>query len=125
MVAHVLFLRRAGVFFAGLILLLLAGCQADYAAQITNKTSQPVTAHIFRKGPSQAVLGAMVRLGPGDRGILGPVRTNKGYGAFLTIYPAGSPERPLTVDLMPGDAFYEVQQESDKSDSPLRIVEKR
>ena len=103
----------------------LAGCNADYAVDITNKTPQPVFAKIFRKGGSAGMLGASARLGPGDRTFLGPVRTDKGNGAFLSIDTFGNPGRPITADIIPGTAFIEVHQDGQSADAPLRIVEKK
>lgn len=103
----------------------LAGCQADYAVDVTNRTPQPIRADIFRKGSDSAVLGDSRRLGPGDRASLGPVRTSKDYGAFLSIDTMGNPGRPLTVDLPRGTSYVEVHQDGEGPNSPLRIVEKR
>src|SRR2546423_4860106 len=79
---------------------ILAGCQADYGVDITNRTPQAVFARIFRKGSSQAVLGAAQRLGPGDRSFVGPVRTDKQHGAFLSIDTYSNPGQPITADLL-------------------------
>ena len=103
----------------------LTGCKADYAADLTNRTPQPVFAQIFRKGGGKAVLGTARRLGPGDRAYIGPVRTDKDHGAFLSIDTLSNPGRPVTIDLPPGTVFYEIQQEGQAPDSPLRLVEKR
>lgn len=104
--------------------LALAGCRADYAADITNKTSQPVFASIIPKGGDRAVVGASRRLGPGDRAFVGPVRVDKNKGAYLTVDAMGNPGRPITVDLLEGTAFLEVQQDGTGSNPPMRIVEK-
>ena len=103
----------------------LVGCKADYAVDITNKTPQPVFAKIFRKGGSSGMLGASTRLGPGDRAFLGPVRTNKASGALLSVDTLGNPNRPISVDILPGTAFIEVMQDGQSADSPIRIVEKK
>lgn len=104
----------------------MAGCQADYAADLTNRTPQPIFAQIFRKGGSTgAVLGTQRRLGPGDRVFVGPIRTDKPHGAFLSVDSLGNPGRPITMDLRPGTVFLEVQQEGAGPDAPLRIFEKK
>ena len=119
--------RRSCVVGAGLFLASvgLVGCNADYAVDITNRTPQPVFAKIFRKGGTNGMLGASARLGPGDRTFLGPVRTEKNYGAFLSIDTYGNPGRPVTADIVPGTAFIEVVQDGQGPDSPIRIVEKK
>lgn len=103
----------------------LAGCQADYAADVTNRTAQPVYVQIFAKGGNSAVLGASRRLGPGDRGFVGPVRTDKDKGAYLQVDSMPNPNRPLTGDLAPGTAYLEIQQDGEGTSAPLRLVEKR
>ncbi len=103
----------------------LGGCQANYGVDVTNMTPQPVFAKVFRKGGSKGMLGASARLGPGDRTYLGPVRTRKNSGAFLSIDTMGNPGTPVTADLNPGTAFVEVQQDGPAADAPLRLVEKK
>lgn len=109
------------VCLAGLV---MGGCQADYAADITNKTPQPVFAQIFLKRDNGSVLGASKRLGPGDRALVGPVRTDKNKGAFLSVDTLPNPGRPLTVDLIAGTAFLEIQQDGEGTAGPIRIYDK-
>ena len=118
---------RMSALALGLVLatLGLGGCNADYAVDVTNKTPQPVFAKIFRKGGTSGMLGASARLGPGDRTFLGPVRTEKSHGAFLSIDTYGNPGRPVTADILPGTAYIEVVQDGQGADSPIRIVEKK
>jgi hypothetical protein len=103
----------------------LAGCQADYAADIMNNTPQPIFTYVFRKGPSSPVLGDSRRLGPGDHNTVGPVRTTQDYGAFLSIETTNTRGRPLTVDLHPGTSSFEIQQDGEHPDAPIRIIDKR
>lgn len=104
----------------------VSGCQADYAADLTNRTPQPIFAQMFRKGGSAGgMLGTSRRLGPGDRVFVGPIRTDKRHGAFLSIDSLGNPGRPITLDLQPGTVFLEVQQDGTGPDAPLRIFEKK
>jgi hypothetical protein len=104
---------------------LLAGCQAEYAAEVVNRSPQPVYANLFRKGPSQPVLGDSRRVSPGDRTSVGPVGSPSEYGAYLAIEPVSTRSRPATVDLPRGLSSFEIQQDGDAPDAPLRIVEKR
>lgn len=103
----------------------LAGCQADYGADIHNKTSTPVFAQLMVKANDRnqpATLGASRRLGPGDRGAVGPVRANQRPGSvFLVVDSLPNPSKPVTADLRPGTAFVEVTQEGS---GPLRLSEK-
>jgi len=110
----------AGMAMAGA----LGCCQADYSADITNKTSVPISAQIFRKSENGAVMGAYRRLGPGDRELVGPVRTDVGHGAFLVVDSLGNPPHPLTMDISPGQAFLDVTQEGEGESRVLHIVVK-
>lgn len=104
---------------------LVAGCQADYGADIHNKTSTPVFAQLMVKANDKlnpASLGASRRLGPGDRASVGPVRANRRPGSvYLLVDSLPNPSKPSTVDLSPGTAFVEVSQEGG---GPLRLSEK-
>ncbi len=117
--------RSMGLLLAAGVVVAMGGCKADYAVDITNKTPQPVFAQIMRKGGTNGMQGASVRLGPGDRSGLGPVRTEKDHGAYLTVDTLGNPGRPVTMDLAPGAAFVEVQQDGEGPNSRIRVVEKR
>jgi hypothetical protein len=103
----------------------LGACQADYGADIHNKTSTPIFAQLMVKANDHnqpAVLGASRRLGPGDRGAVGPVRANARPGSvYLLVDSLPNPSKPSGVDLAPGTAFLEVNQDGN---GPLRIQEK-
>ncbi len=94
----------------------LAGCQADYGADIMNRTSGPVFAQLMVKAHGKndpAVLGANKRLGPGDRAFIGPVRASDHPGSvFVTIDSLPNTVRPTTLDLTPGTAFLEVMEDN-------------
>ena len=104
---------------------LITGCQADYGADIHNKTSTPIFAQLMVKANDKlnpATLGASRRLGPGDRGSVGPVRANRRPGSvYLLVDSLPNPSKPSTVDLSPGTAFVDVSQEGN---GPLRLSEK-
>lgn len=101
------------------------GCNAPFAADVRNKTPQPLFAQIFRKtGSESAVLAASARLGPGDRALIGPITADKDGGAYLAVDTLPNPGRPATVDLLPGTNFFEVQQDGEGTIGPIRIVPK-
>lgn len=106
---------------------LLAGCQADFAVDLQNSTPQPLFAQIMTKSNSgnSATLGASRRLGPGDRAMVGPVRTNEKAGAYLVLDTLPNTTRPVTVDLRPGTSFLIVKQDTPDNSSPMRVEEKR
>jgi hypothetical protein len=103
----------------------LAGCQTNYGADIHNQTSTPVFAQIMVKANDRnqpAVVGASRRLGPGDRGSVGPVRgAVKPGSAYLIVDSLPNPSKPASADLLPGTAFVTVTNADDGS---LRITEK-
>ncbi len=105
--------------------LALAACQADYGADIHNTTSGPVYAQLMVKANDRnqpATLNATRRLGPGDRGTVGPVRANARPGSvYLTVDSLPNPSHPASADLRPGTAFITVTQEPG---GPLQIHEK-
>lgn len=121
-------MRRARTALAlttcALSLVVLSGCQTDYAADVVNKTPQPLFVQLFVKGNTDSSLGASKRLGPGDRGFIGPVRHDKNQGAYLAFDTLGNPARPATVDIGPGTSFFEVQADSANSDGRLIIIQK-
>lgn len=108
-----------------LALATLTGCQADYGADITNRTSTPIFAQLMVKANdrnSAAVMGAQRRLGPGDRAAIGPVRAPARPGSvFLVVDSLPNTSKPLSADLLPGTAFLEVTQDGT---GPLHLSEK-
>lgn len=104
----------------------MLGCQADFAADIHNKAPQPLFAQVMLKSNdgTSATVGASRRLGPGDRALVGPVRTNKDAGAYLVLDTLPNPSRPVTLDLRPGVSFLVVTQDPPTNDGVLRIEEK-
>lgn len=118
-------LGRAGVLLlAAAAAGVLGGCKADYGADVVNHTPQPVFVQMFIKGNSEASLAASKRLGPGDRGFVGPVRHDKNQGAYLSFDTLPNPNRPATVDLAPGTSFFEVQQTTPENSGSLIIIQK-
>jgi hypothetical protein len=93
----------------------LAGCQADYAADIVNRSSQPVFVQLVTRAHGvgeKSVLAANKRLGPGDRSFIGPVRASDRAGSvFLTIDSLPNTVQPFSMDLSPGTTFLEAMQD--------------
>lgn len=108
-------------FHSGLLALTLAcglaGCQADYAADITNRTSQPVFVQMATRAHGlgeKPVIAANKRLGPGDRVFIGPVRASDRAGSvFLSIDSLPNNVQPYSTDLLPGVTFFETMQGDD------------
>lgn len=105
--------------------LALGACQADYAADIHNTTSGPLYAQLLVKANDRnqpATLGASRRLGPGDRGTVGPVRANARPGSvYLIVDALDNPSKPASADLRPGTAFLTVTR---APDGPIQVHEK-
>lgn len=104
----------------------LAGCQADYAADITNKTSQPVFVQMVSRahGPGEvkSVVAANKRLGPGDRVFIGPVRASDRAGSvYVTIDALPNAASPYSTDLPPGTTFFEVMQDGTGTVGAVRV----
>ena len=122
---HALRLRRRLV-LAGLSLSLLAGvgvsagCQASYAADIRNSTPQPVYAQIMEQFDNGASPRASVRLGPGDRGGVGPVMCREGR-AFLVVDTVPNPTTPVSVGMAVGTTIVEVVQEGKETTGPIQV----
>ncbi|HYD01855.1 MAG TPA: hypothetical protein VEB22_11565 [Phycisphaerales bacterium] len=104
-------------------LLVLAGCTADYAADVRNRSSQPISVELISPGPNgvTALLAPSVRLGPGDRGGVGPVRIDQQRTAVLRVDYAGNPGRPEVITLTPGTTVAEVTQEGTTANAPLNL----
>lgn len=109
-----------------LIASMLSGCKADFGADVTNQTPQPLFAQIMLKGNdgASATLGASRRLGPGDRAFIGPVRTDAKAGAYLALDTLPNPGRPVTHDLAPGTSFLVISQSDPSNAGSLIIREK-
>jgi len=104
----------------------LIGCQqADYAADVVNRTPQPVFAQLFTKEANGAMAGMSRRLGPGDRASIGPVRAYVNRGAYISVDTLSNPGRPVDADLLPGTSFFQIIQDGQDVNSPIRIVPKQ
>ncbi len=95
----------------------MVGCQADYAADITNRTPNPVFVQLVTRAHGigeKSVLAANKRLGPGDRTFIGPVRaSDKAGSVFVSIDALPNTARPFSMDLSPGTTFLEATQNDD------------
>src|SRR5262245_33877814 len=95
---------------AGLAGCALGGCQTSYSADLRNTTPQPLYAQIMEQFDNGATARAGIRLGPGDRGGLGPVIAREGR-AYLLVDTTPNPGTPVTVPLAPGTTIAEVHQQ--------------
>ena len=66
-----------------------------------------------------------VRLGPGDRGGLGPVVVASGLVTTFRADTPGNPGRAVIYDLPAGVTALEVSQDGTAANSPLRVTEVR
>jgi hypothetical protein len=115
-------LRAAALGAAAIGSLVLGGCYNTYSADVRNTTPQPVYMQIVKTGGAPNLLRS-ARLGPGDRGSIGPVTVDQRDLVRLVIDTGPNPNRPLTLDLRPGLNVYEVQQEGTMTAGPLRVRE--
>lgn len=118
--------RFAAVGVAAACLGGLAGCQADYAADIVNRSPNPVFVQLVSRAHGigeNSVVSANKRLGPGDRGFIGPVRaSDKAGSVYVSIDSLPNTTRPFTMDLPPGTTFLEAVE---NDDGALRVQMKQ
>lgn len=104
-----------GAAAAAVMLAGLAGCQADYAADVVNRTSHPVFVQLATRAHGigeKSVVAANKRLGPGDRGFIGPVRASDRAGSvYVTVDALPNTVQPFSMDLPPGTTFLEAMQD--------------
>ena len=98
----------------------MTGCQVSYAADIRNSSPQPVYAQLMEQFDQGAVVRASTRLGPGDRGGLGPVIAREGR-AFLVVDTVPNPGTPVQVPLAVGTTILEVIQTGDQTTGPIQV----
>lgn len=100
----------------------LSACQSDYAVDVRNHTAQPIYIELLVRYPSGAVtVNQAARLGPGDRGELGPIRTGPDNLVSFRADALPNPQRPAWLDLSPGLSVIEVQPGGEQSNAPLRL----
>ena len=116
------FARTGALALASVAIAALGGCYNTYSADVRNTTPQPVYMQLVKTGGAPNLLRS-ARLGPGDRGSIGPVTIDQRDLVRLVIDTGPNPNRPLTLDLRPGLNVYEVQQEGTMTSGPLRVRE--
>ncbi len=104
--------------------LILTGCQSNYSADLRNQTPQPVFAQILEASRDGAFNRAAVRLGPGDRAGIGPVRMRTGR-AVLVVDTKPNPRAPSQIEMHPGTMFLEIRPMSGDLRAPFEIREVR
>jgi hypothetical protein len=98
----------------------MTGCQAGYSADIRNPGPRPVYAQMMEQFDSYATMRSSVRLGPGDRGGLGPVMAREGR-AFVVVDTVPSTGTPVRVPLAVGTTILEVTQTGDPASGLLQV----
>jgi len=115
-------LAVAGVVVAGA----LAGCTTSYSVDLRNQTPQVVFGDAYYVTPQGERVGlGAVRLGPGDRGGMGPFAVRNDALVTVTVDTVPNPQRPAAVDLRPGLNVFEVTQQGEKTAGPLQVRELR
>lgn len=98
----------------------MTGCQAGYAVDVRNTTPQPVYAQLMEQFDTGTVMRSSVRLGPGDRGGLGPVVAREGR-AFVVVDTVPNPGTPVRVPIAIGTTVIEVIQQGNQMSGPLEV----
>ena len=105
---------------------LLTGCTTGYSADVRNQTPQSLFVDAYYVTPQGERIGlGGARLGPGDRGGLGPYAVRNDALVSVSIDTVPNPQRPAIVDLRPGLNALEVTQGGDKMSGPLQVRELR
>jgi len=105
---------------------LLTGCTTGYSADVRNQTPQPLFVDAYYVTPQGERIGlGGARLGPGDRGGLGPYAVRNDALVSVSIDTVPNPQRPAIVDLRPGLNAMEVTQGGNTTSGPLQIRELR
>jgi hypothetical protein len=99
---------------------IFSGCESSYSVDIRNQTSQPLYANIVERTEGGGFNRATMRLGPGDRGAIGPVSMRTGR-AMLVVDTKGNPTGPAQLDLPPGTSVVRIEQDNDSSSSPIHL----
>lgn len=104
-------------------LLTLGGCVSTYAVDLRNRTAQPVFAELLARNPGGdlSLVAQGIRLGPGDRGGVGPVSVDAQRPVVLRTDTPGNPGRPAMLELAPGTTAAEVTQEGTTANAPIRL----
>jgi len=125
-------MRKPLLTLLALPLLALGGCvgansNANYAVDVRNRSAQPVSVELLARDAAGNLswLAQPVRLGPGDRGGLGPVWIDPKLQATFRADTPGNPGRAVIFDLKPGVIALEVSQDGTAATSPLRVTEVR
>lgn len=103
---------------------LLAACQSGYSVDVRNQTPQPVFVEMLVRYPNGAVTNNQgARLGPGDRGALGPIYTGPDNAVSFRVDSMPNPQRPAWIDLRPGMTILVITQPGEGSGGPLVVTE--
>ncbi|MBL8764790.1 MAG: hypothetical protein JNM07_11025 [Phycisphaerae bacterium] len=113
---------RPARWLVALVVLPLAGCTGYFSADVRNDTPQPLFAQIIEQHDNGAVLLDSKRLGPGDRGSVGPVQAEIGR-AWIVMDTSPNPKGPARATLKPGTNFFKVTQTGDKTGGPIQVEE--
>jgi hypothetical protein len=115
--------RRFGKAIAAAVLVatgVMGGCQAGYAVDVRNTASQPVYAQLMEQFDTGTVMRSSIRLGPGDRGGLGPVMAREGR-AFVVVDTVPNQATPVQVPIAIGTTVIEVIQIGTEASGPLQV----
>jgi hypothetical protein len=106
------------------LLPLLGGCTTSYTVDVENRTPQPVVVELLIREPEMGLLASLaqpLRLGPGDRGGIGPVQTDTTRTVLIRTDSAVRPGEPVMLDVRPGWTIVEVRQDGANTTGPLHV----
>lgn len=107
----------------GLMAATLAGCKSSYALDVRNASPQPLYVAVLSKNNAGTLALGRARLGPGDRGGLGPFTVAQSEIVWAQFDTQPNPERAPELTLRPGLSVIEVTQDGNATAGPLRVRE--
>lgn len=103
---------------------LLGGCQLPnrFSVDVRNQTPQPLFVEILERDTyGNTFARGTARLGPGDRGGIGPVSAAASSVVEASMDTKPNPRAPVTWTLRPGTNILEVRQQGDGTAGPLEV----
>ncbi len=111
------------VLLAATVCTLVGGCSSTYSVDVRNQTPQVLFVQVATQRGAQTETLGLRRLGPGDRGGLGPFTVAPSAVVLTSVDTTPNPGRAPELILRPGLSVLEVFQEGNQSAGPLRLRE--
>lgn len=103
---------------------LAGGCQlpSRFSVDVRNQSPQPLQVELIERDTyGNSFTRGSTRLGPGDRGGLGPFSAPASSIVEVAIDSKPNPRAPVLWTLRPGTNILEVRQQGDATAGPLEV----